>query len=92
MSKTSFKVLGEDCEEEENYVQEEGSEGIEGVFSLVGASEGTGGPALAQYHDPFSHQPEPYLLSVIKQMTQIMANIKAASFSEASRLLDFKKT
>ncbi|MBW0568741.1 hypothetical protein O181_108456 [Austropuccinia psidii MF-1] len=69
-------------EEKENSVEEEESDGTEGVPALVGASQGTGGPTLAQS--------EPFLLAIMKQMTQIMANIQAASSSESSRPPAFK--
>ncbi|MBW0487994.1 hypothetical protein O181_027709 [Austropuccinia psidii MF-1] len=66
---------GEDGQEEE-----EGSEGTEGVSALVGASQGTGGPTLAQ-----SNHPEPFLLPIMQQMTHSMANLQAASSSEEPR-------
>ncbi|MBW0557988.1 hypothetical protein O181_097703 [Austropuccinia psidii MF-1] len=51
LSSTTLKGLGEDGEEdEENSVEEEESEGTEGVPAPVGASQGTGGPTLAQSH------------------------------------------
>ncbi|MBW0553313.1 hypothetical protein O181_093028 [Austropuccinia psidii MF-1] len=85
-SRTIFNGLGEDGEEEEeNSVEEEESDGTEGVPALVGASQGTGGPTLAQSDQPVSHQSEPYLLAIMQQMTQIMANFQAASVSESSR-------
>ncbi|MBW0588842.1 hypothetical protein O181_128557 [Austropuccinia psidii MF-1] len=68
----------EDGEEEKNSVEEEGSDGTEGVPSPVGASQGTGGPTLAQ-----SNQPEPSLLAIMQQMTHIMANLQVASSYEA---------
>ncbi|MBW0589439.1 hypothetical protein O181_129154 [Austropuccinia psidii MF-1] len=70
---------------EENYVEEEESDGTEGVPAPVGASQGTGGPALDK-----SNPPEPSLLAIMQQITQIMANLQAASFSEASRPSAFK--
>ncbi|MBW0462761.1 hypothetical protein O181_002476 [Austropuccinia psidii MF-1] len=86
-SRTIFRGPGEDGEEEEeNYVEEEESNGTEGVPAPVGASQGTGGPTLAQSNQPVSHQSEPSLLAIMQQMTQIMANLQAASSSEASRL------
>ncbi|MBW0505209.1 hypothetical protein O181_044924 [Austropuccinia psidii MF-1] len=42
----TFKGPGE--EEEDNSVEEEESDGTEGVPSPVGASQGTGGPTIAQ--------------------------------------------
>ncbi|MBW0506484.1 hypothetical protein O181_046199 [Austropuccinia psidii MF-1] len=71
MSKTSFKGLGEDGEEEE-------SEDIEVFPALVVAPEGTGGPTLAQSNQHVCHQSDPLLLSIIQQMSQIMANLQAA--------------
>ncbi|MBW0481484.1 hypothetical protein O181_021199 [Austropuccinia psidii MF-1] len=50
----------------------------------------TGGPNLAQSDQPVSHQSEPSLLPIMQQMTQIMANLQAASSSESSRPLAFK--
>ncbi|MBW0562735.1 hypothetical protein O181_102450 [Austropuccinia psidii MF-1] len=84
-SRNIFKGPGEDGEEEEeNSVDEEGSDGTEGVPAPVEAPQGTGGPTLSQSNQPVSHQSEPSLLAIMKQMTQIMANLKAASSSEAS--------
>ncbi|MBW0541218.1 hypothetical protein O181_080933 [Austropuccinia psidii MF-1] len=80
LSRTIFKGPGEDGEEEE-----EESEVTEGVRDPVGASQGTGGPTLSQVNQPSSHQSEPSLLAIMKHMTQIMANLKAASSSEESR-------
>ncbi|MBW0470366.1 hypothetical protein O181_010081 [Austropuccinia psidii MF-1] len=75
LSRTTPKGPGEDGEEEEeNSVQEEESDGTEGVPAPVGASQGTGGPTLAQSDQPVSHQSEPYLFAVMHQMTQSMAN------------------
>ncbi|MBW0591029.1 hypothetical protein O181_130744, partial [Austropuccinia psidii MF-1] len=77
---------GEDGEEEEeNSVEEEESDGTEGVPASAGESKVTEGPTLAQ-----SDQPEPSLLAIMQQMTQIMANLQAASSSEASRPPAFK--
>ncbi|MBW0580375.1 hypothetical protein O181_120090 [Austropuccinia psidii MF-1] len=60
---TSWTILkgpGEDGEEEEeNSVEEEGSDGTEGVPAPVGASQGTGGPTLAHSSQPVSHHSEP---------------------------------
>ncbi|MBW0490359.1 hypothetical protein O181_030074 [Austropuccinia psidii MF-1] len=91
LSRTTFKGPGEDGgEEEENSVEEEGSDGTEGVPAPMGEFQGTGGPALALSNQPVPHQSEPYLLAIIQQMTQIMANLQAASFSESSRPAAFK--
>ncbi|MBW0548179.1 hypothetical protein O181_087894 [Austropuccinia psidii MF-1] len=80
LSKTTFKGPGQDGEEEEeNSVEVEESDGTEGVTSPVRASQGSGRPTLAQ-----SNQSEPYLLAILQQMTQIMANLQAASSCEAS--------
>ncbi|MBW0574872.1 hypothetical protein O181_114587 [Austropuccinia psidii MF-1] len=76
--------------EEENSVEEEDSDGTEGVPAPVGASQGTGGPTLAQSDQPVSHQSEPSLLAIMRQMTQIMANLQEASYSESSRSPAFK--
>ncbi|MBW0593534.1 hypothetical protein O181_133249 [Austropuccinia psidii MF-1] len=85
LSRTSLKVQGEENDdEEENSVEEEESDGTEGVPAPVGASQSTGGPTLAQSDKPVSHQSEPSLLAIMKQMTQIMANLQAASSSGSS--------
>ncbi|MBW0533373.1 hypothetical protein O181_073088 [Austropuccinia psidii MF-1] len=76
--------------EEEDFVEEEESDGTEGVPAPVGASQGTGGPALAKSNQPVSHQSEPSLLAIMQQMTQIMASFQEASSSEASRPPAFK--
>ncbi|MBW0551815.1 hypothetical protein O181_091530 [Austropuccinia psidii MF-1] len=88
---TTFKTTGEDGEEEEeNSVEEEESDCTEGVPAPVGESQGTGGTAQAQSNQPVSHQSKPSLLAIMQQMSQIMANIKGASSSEASRPPAFK--
>ncbi|MBW0491752.1 hypothetical protein O181_031467 [Austropuccinia psidii MF-1] len=79
-----------DEEEEDNYVEEEGSDGTEGAPAPVGVPQGTGGLTLGYSHQPFSHQSEPSLLAIMQQMTQIMANLKAASSPESSRPPAFK--
>ncbi|MBW0537346.1 hypothetical protein O181_077061 [Austropuccinia psidii MF-1] len=57
VSRTTLKGPGEDGEgEEEDSVEEEESDGTEGVPAPVGASQGTGGPTLAQSNQPVSHQ------------------------------------
>ncbi|MBW0461953.1 hypothetical protein O181_001668 [Austropuccinia psidii MF-1] len=82
---------GEDGEEEEeNSVEEEASDGTKGVPAPVGASQGTGGPDLAQYNQPVSHLSEPSLFAIMQQMTQSMANLQSASSSEESRPPEFK--
>ncbi|MBW0494172.1 hypothetical protein O181_033887 [Austropuccinia psidii MF-1] len=68
---------GEDGEEED-------SGGTKSVPALVGESQGTAGPTLAQSDQLVSHQYEPYLLAIMQQMTQIMANLQEASVSESS--------
>ncbi|MBW0486820.1 hypothetical protein O181_026535 [Austropuccinia psidii MF-1] len=79
---TTLKGPGEDGEEEEeNPMEEEGSDGTEGVLAPLGASQGTGGPTTAQYNQPVFHNSEPSLLALIQKMTQIMANLQAASSS-----------
>ncbi|MBW0525013.1 hypothetical protein O181_064728 [Austropuccinia psidii MF-1] len=88
---STFKGPGEDGEEqEENSLEEEESDVTEGVPSPVGESQGTGGPTPAQSNQPISHQSEPSLLAIMQQMTQIMANLQAASYFEASRPPAFK--
>ncbi|MBW0592066.1 hypothetical protein O181_131781 [Austropuccinia psidii MF-1] len=82
----NFEGPGEDGEEEEeNSVEEEDSDGTEGVPAPVRASQGTGGETLAQSNNPVSYQSEPSLLAIMQKMTQIMANFPEASFCEASR-------
>ncbi|MBW0520580.1 hypothetical protein O181_060295 [Austropuccinia psidii MF-1] len=91
MSRTTFRGPGEDGEEEEeNSVEEEGSDGTEAAPATVGASESTRGPTIAQSDQPVSHQTEQYLLAIMQQMTQIMANLQAAASSEVSRPQAFK--
>ncbi|MBW0499949.1 hypothetical protein O181_039664 [Austropuccinia psidii MF-1] len=83
-SRTTFEGPGEDGEEEEeNSVQEEKSDGTECFCAPVGASQGIGGPTLAKSNKPVSHQSKPSLLAIMQKMTQIMANLQAASSSEA---------
>ncbi|MBW0508715.1 hypothetical protein O181_048430 [Austropuccinia psidii MF-1] len=70
ISRTIFKGPGEDGEEEEeNSVEEEESDGTEGVPAPVGASQSTGGPTLAQSNQPASHQSEASLLAIMKDDT-----------------------
>ncbi|MBW0570847.1 hypothetical protein O181_110562 [Austropuccinia psidii MF-1] len=91
MSRTTFRGPGEDSEEEEeNCVEEEGSDGTEAAPAPVGASEGTRGPTLSQSNQPVSHHTEPSLLAIMQQTTQIMANLQAAASSEVSRPPAFK--
>ncbi|MBW0514218.1 hypothetical protein O181_053933 [Austropuccinia psidii MF-1] len=90
-SRTIFKGPGEDGkEEEENYVEEEESDSTEGAPAPVGVPQGTGGSALAQYYQSASHQSETSLSAITQQMTQIMANLEAASSSKSSRPPAFK--
>ncbi|MBW0475812.1 hypothetical protein O181_015527 [Austropuccinia psidii MF-1] len=92
ISRTAFKGLGEDGEkEEENYVEEEESDGIEVVHAPVGASQGTGGSALAKSNKPVSHQSEPSLLAIMQELTQIMANIQADSSSDSFKTKSMKE-
>ncbi|MBW0514103.1 hypothetical protein O181_053818 [Austropuccinia psidii MF-1] len=91
LSRTTLKGPGEDGEEDEgNSVEEEESDGTEGAPAPVGASQGTGGPTLAQSNQPFSHRYEPSLFAIMQKMTQIMANLPADSSSESSRPPAFK--
>ncbi|MBW0486323.1 hypothetical protein O181_026038 [Austropuccinia psidii MF-1] len=91
LSSTNFKGPGYDDEEEEEIsVEEEEHYGTEGVPAPMGASQGAGGPNLAQSTQPVSHQSEPSLLVIMQQMTPIMGNPQEASTSEASRLPAFK--
>ncbi|MBW0546357.1 hypothetical protein O181_086072 [Austropuccinia psidii MF-1] len=86
LSRITFKGPGEDGEyKEEKSLEEEGYYGTEGVPASMGASQGTGGPTLAQ-----SNQSEPSLLAIMQQMTQIMANFQAASSSYSLRPPAFK--
>ncbi|MBW0578545.1 hypothetical protein O181_118260 [Austropuccinia psidii MF-1] len=71
-------------EEEENSVEEEESDGSEGVPAPVRASQGTGGPTLAQSDNPVSHESEPCLLAIMQEMTQIMPNFPESSSYDAS--------
>ncbi|MBW0570011.1 hypothetical protein O181_109726 [Austropuccinia psidii MF-1] len=84
--RTTFRGPGEDGEdEEENFVEEEGSDGSQAAPASVGAFEGTRGPTSTQSDQPVSPQNEPSLLAIMQKMTQIMANIQAAASSEVSR-------
>ncbi|MBW0480195.1 hypothetical protein O181_019910 [Austropuccinia psidii MF-1] len=84
LSRTTFKGPGEDGEEkEENSVEEKESYGTEGVPAPVVPSQGIGGPNLAQSDQPFSNQSEPSLSAIMQKMTQIMANLQAASSYES---------
>ncbi|MBW0468723.1 hypothetical protein O181_008438 [Austropuccinia psidii MF-1] len=77
LSRTTLKGPGEDGEEEEeNSVEEEESDGTEGVPAPVWESQGTGGPTIAQSNQPASHKYEPSLLAIMHQMTQIIANLQ----------------
>ncbi|MBW0586378.1 hypothetical protein O181_126093 [Austropuccinia psidii MF-1] len=72
LSRTISKGPGEDGEEEEeNSVEEEESDGTEGVPAPVEASQGTGGPTLAQSNQPVSHQSEPSLLAIMQQRLRL---------------------
>ncbi|MBW0479422.1 hypothetical protein O181_019137 [Austropuccinia psidii MF-1] len=53
ISKSTLKGPGKDD-------AEEGSDITEDSPTLVGASQGTGGPTLGQSNHPFSHQSEPF--------------------------------
>ncbi|MBW0470775.1 hypothetical protein O181_010490 [Austropuccinia psidii MF-1] len=77
-------------EEEDNSVEEEYSDSYEAATAPVEESKGTEGSTLSQCNQPVSHQSEPSLLAIMQQMTQIMANLQAASTSEASRPPAFK--
>ncbi|MBW0564176.1 hypothetical protein O181_103891 [Austropuccinia psidii MF-1] len=82
LSRKEGRDPGEDGEEEEeNSAEVEEYYGTEGVPAPVEASQGTGGPTLAQSYQPVSHQSEPSLFAIMQQMTQIMGNFQAASSS-----------
>ncbi|MBW0492475.1 hypothetical protein O181_032190 [Austropuccinia psidii MF-1] len=81
---SSFSGVGE------NSVEEEESDGTEATPAPVGAPQGTGRPTLSQSDQPVSHQSEPFLLAIMQQMTQIMANLQTAPSSESSRPPAFK--
>ncbi|MBW0525451.1 hypothetical protein O181_065166 [Austropuccinia psidii MF-1] len=66
-------------------MEEEESDGTEGIPAPVGASQDTGGPTLAHSNQPVSHQSDPSLLAIMQKMTQILVNLQEASSSEASR-------
>ncbi|MBW0464914.1 hypothetical protein O181_004629 [Austropuccinia psidii MF-1] len=83
---TSRPGPGEDVEEDqENSVEEEDSDGTEGVPAPVKVSQGTGGPTLAKFN-----QPKPSLLAIMQQMNQVMANLQESSSHEAARPPAFK--
>ncbi|MBW0530552.1 hypothetical protein O181_070267 [Austropuccinia psidii MF-1] len=88
----AFKIIGENGEEEEEkFVEEEEYDGTKVAPAPLGASEGSGGPTVAQYNWPFSHQNEPYLLGIMQQMTQIMANLQADSRPPAFKTPSMKE-
>ncbi|MBW0577938.1 hypothetical protein O181_117653 [Austropuccinia psidii MF-1] len=90
-SRTIFRGPGEDGEDEEvNSVEEEYSDGTEGVPAPVEEPQGTGGPTRVQSNQPVSHRSEPSLLAIMQLMTQIMTNLQGASSSEALRPPAFK--
>ncbi|MBW0518452.1 hypothetical protein O181_058167 [Austropuccinia psidii MF-1] len=69
LSRTTFKGPGEDGEEEqENSVEEEESDGTEGVISPVKAN-------LDKSNQPIFQQSEPSVLAIMQQITHIMANL-----------------
>ncbi|MBW0557524.1 hypothetical protein O181_097239 [Austropuccinia psidii MF-1] len=90
MRSKKIKFFFRNGEEEQKFVEEEESDGTEGVPAPVGASQGTEGPAPANSNQPASHQSKPSLLAIIQQMTQIMDNIQEASSSKALRPPAFK--
>ncbi|MBW0592723.1 hypothetical protein O181_132438 [Austropuccinia psidii MF-1] len=73
-----------------NYVEEEGSNGTEGVPDPVGDSQGIGGPTLAHSNQPVSHQSKPSFLAIMEQIPHIMASFQASSSSELSRPRAFR--
>ncbi|MBW0469636.1 hypothetical protein O181_009351 [Austropuccinia psidii MF-1] len=77
-------------EEEENSVEEEESDGNEGVPAPVGESQGIGGLTLAQSYQPVSNKSKPSFLAIMQQITQIMVNTQADSSAESSRPAAFK--
>ncbi|MBW0513872.1 hypothetical protein O181_053587 [Austropuccinia psidii MF-1] len=70
--------------------EEEESDGTEAAPAPVGQSEGTRRPTLAKSDQPVSHQSKLSLLAIMQQITQIMANLQAASSPESSRTPAFK--
>ncbi|MBW0585225.1 hypothetical protein O181_124940 [Austropuccinia psidii MF-1] len=75
-AQTIFEFPGEDGDkEEENSVEEEDSDGTEGVPAPMRECHDTGGPTLAQSNQPISDQSEQSLLAIMPTMTQIMANL-----------------
>ncbi|MBW0467402.1 hypothetical protein O181_007117 [Austropuccinia psidii MF-1] len=83
-----FRSNGE--EEQANSLEEEESDGTEGVPAPVGALQRTGGPNIAQSNQPVSHQSEPSFLAIMQQMNQIMANLQEDLASDAARPPAFK--
>ncbi|MBW0469025.1 hypothetical protein O181_008740 [Austropuccinia psidii MF-1] len=87
ISRTTLKGTGEnDAEEEENSVAEEESDSTKVAPTPVGESQLTGGPNLSRCNQPVSNGSEPSLLTIMRQMTQIISDLQSASSSEASRL------
>ncbi|MBW0464225.1 hypothetical protein O181_003940 [Austropuccinia psidii MF-1] len=65
-SRTTFKGPGKDGEEEEeNCLEKEESDGTDSVPAIVGESQVTEGPTLAQYDKHVSHLSEPSLLEIM---------------------------
>ncbi|MBW0477245.1 hypothetical protein O181_016960 [Austropuccinia psidii MF-1] len=80
ISRTALKGTGEDdVEEEESSVQDKESDNTESSPTPVGEFQGNGGPTLAESNKAVSHNSEPSFLAIMKQMTQIMANLQASS-------------
>ncbi|MBW0578827.1 hypothetical protein O181_118542 [Austropuccinia psidii MF-1] len=91
ISRIALRGPGEyDTEEEEKYVEEEESDSFVPSPAPLGESQGTGGPNLVHSDQLASHQSEKSLLTIMQQVTQIMANLQAVSFSEGSRPPAFK--
>ncbi|MBW0504301.1 hypothetical protein O181_044016 [Austropuccinia psidii MF-1] len=87
ISRTTLKGPGDnDAKKEENSVEEEELESTEAAPTAVVEYKGNGGPNLSQSNQPVYHQSEPSSLAIMQQMTQIRANLQAASSSGASRL------
>ncbi|MBW0580893.1 hypothetical protein O181_120608 [Austropuccinia psidii MF-1] len=65
------------------YESQDDTDCTEIVPNPVGASQGTRGRTLSQSNKPVSHQYEPYLLVIMQQMTQSMANVQGVSSCKA---------
>ncbi|MBW0489067.1 hypothetical protein O181_028782 [Austropuccinia psidii MF-1] len=61
ISRTNCKGPAEDGkDEEDNSLEEKGSDGIDVAPAPVGTPQGTGGPTLSQFNQPVSQKSQPF--------------------------------